>query len=219
MADKSEFHTPVLETPRLRLRPINGRDADAMYRYYGDWDVMKYQPVKTPNPYELQDAIDDIYDAQRRMSRRTSHVWTLTARNDPKGKLMGVMEYYLDNAANNRAFWLGKPFQGKGLMTEAAMAMNDFAFNQCNEPFLCFISAEENKASNQLKIRSGAVVTSTFQDEFHGGQMSCLAWKLTPEAWAEHRPSILFSTLAKAAATPRPNRGESHPAAKAELVV
>ena len=42
--------TPVLETPRLILRPIRESDWVALDRGFNDWEVVKYLDAKVPWP-------------------------------------------------------------------------------------------------------------------------------------------------------------------------
>lgn len=56
----------------------------------------------------------------------------------------------------NRGFWLGKPFWGKGYMTEAVAPVMDYAFNNFGFEKLVFANAVGNLKSRRVKEKTGA---------------------------------------------------------------
>ena len=55
-----------------------------------------------------------------------------------------------------RGFWLDPAFQGRGLMTEAADRVTDYAFRHLGWPCLWLSNAQENLASRRIKEKQGA---------------------------------------------------------------
>ena len=75
-----------------------------------------------------------------------------------KGNLGGVITYdYFDwsNRATLIGFWLGEPFQGKGLMTKACSALVNVAFQEMNLNRVEIGCASENARCRAIPERLG----------------------------------------------------------------
>ena len=99
----------VLDTDRLRLRPLQAADAAAIATGIGEWEVAKWLPV-LPWPYGLADAEGFIGDA----------VSDGALVIEIAGQVAGVVHI---GAGNELGYWLARAFHGRGYMTEAASAL------------------------------------------------------------------------------------------------
>lgn len=99
---------PVLWTPRLELRPLTDQDADALARGVGNYDVSRWLAV-VPYPYDADDARRFI----QRVHAQDKPFWGI---HNAHG-LIGVVS--LDDEL---AYWVARPFWGKGYGFEAAHA-------------------------------------------------------------------------------------------------
>ena len=73
-------------------------------------------------------------------------------------------------------------------MTEAVVAVNDFAFDVLGLEHLLLNNAEQNQGSHRLKEKSGAVVIEIKENvPFISGSFRSVQWKLTHEAWHLNR--------------------------------
>jgi ribosomal-protein-alanine N-acetyltransferase len=118
---------PVLETPRLLLRPLALADAADVQRLAGVWEVAD-TTLSIPHPYEdgLAEAwIGTLADLYR---RREQVVFAITAR--PSGHLLGTIGLVLRRAYDRAelGYWIGKPFWGRGYATEAAVEVLHYGF-------------------------------------------------------------------------------------------
>ncbi len=110
----------MIRTPRLLLRRLSDRDAEPLYALFNDWEVLRWLSTP-PWPYTLDDA--RVFVAERLQDARTFAV-TLD------GALIGCVDArtftpaYIEAAppGPNLGYWLGRPFWGRGYMTEAARA-------------------------------------------------------------------------------------------------
>ncbi len=96
-----------LLTRRLKLRPLENRDAGAITRLIGDWDVIRWLTMP-PYPYKRADAEWFIGDQCSRGALAL----------DFGEVFVGVV-----HLGSGLGYWLGKPYWGQGLMTEAAEAV------------------------------------------------------------------------------------------------
>lgn len=77
-----------------------------------------------------------------------------------KGQIVGISGYNLLDWTNKIAYigyWLGKQYQGNGIMTRVAKALTDYAFNELNINKVEIRAAVENKNSRNIPERLGFV--------------------------------------------------------------
>lgn len=77
-----------------------------------------------------------------------------------KGEIVGVASFNSINWSNKTAYigyWLGEEYQGKGIMTKAAKALTNYAFNHLNLNKVEIRAAVENKKSRSVPERLGFV--------------------------------------------------------------
>ena len=90
------------------------------------------QTLNIPYPYRMEDAdwwVNHVASAAAHAGRTVN--WAI---REPGGKLIGGIGFHgLVAGRDHRAelgYWLAKPWWGKGLMTEAAIAATAFAFRE-----------------------------------------------------------------------------------------
>src|SRR6185369_1593627 len=73
--------TPVLETPRLILRPIAERDVEPTQRRFPKWEIVKHlHSPQTPWPYPADGAATNMADVLAKMARGEKSVWAITLK-------------------------------------------------------------------------------------------------------------------------------------------
>jgi ribosomal-protein-alanine N-acetyltransferase len=139
---------PSLETQRLLLRPLRLEDADQVQILFPHWEIVKYLNNKVPWPYPADGARTFYQDvALPAMARGDQWNWSIFLASDPQ-QLIGSIG--LVRGEDNRGFWLGLPWHGRGLMTEAADAVTDFWFDVLKFPVLRVPKAIANAASRRV---------------------------------------------------------------------
>ena len=100
--------------------------------------------------------------------------------------MIGVIS--LRRAENhNREFWLGLPWQGQRLMSEACDAVTDYWFDVLKFPVLRVAKAIANEASRRMSARQGMRIVSTEEREFVSGRLPAEVWEITAEGWHARR--------------------------------
>lgn len=126
------------------------------------------------------------------MAREERYVWAIVEKAAADDLLVGVIDLFPMNPDDNRGFWLGLPYQGKGYMTEAVAAVNDFAFDVVGLPRLILNNAEPNLGSHRLKEKAGATIIEINDGErYVGGVFRQIRWTLTREQWHGNRDRFL----------------------------
>jgi RimJ/RimL family protein N-acetyltransferase len=117
----------ALETPRLRLRCAEPRDAEALAGMMSE--AVSRRLASWPVPYTPLMALDRIAGVRMAAAERRSLPLVIERRSD--GAVLGWISISRapgDGSTALITYWLGEGFQGQGLMREAAPAALAEAF-------------------------------------------------------------------------------------------
>lgn len=113
---------PLVETPRLRLRCAEPRDADALAGMMSE--TVSRRLASWPVPYTRQMALDRIAGVRMAAAQRRSLPLVMERRED--GAVVGWISVSRAPGHEGTAlltYWLGEAFHGHGYMREAAPAV------------------------------------------------------------------------------------------------
>jgi len=139
---------------KVSIRPLQESDAELLSQYANNRKVWDNLRDYIPNPYNLEDA--------------QSHI-TATQAKDPKtdfailfeGAFVGLIGFNMkDDVYRHSAeigYWLGDPFWGKGIVTEAVKQTVDHAFNVVKVKRLYSSVFESNPASCRVLEKAGFI--------------------------------------------------------------
>jgi ribosomal-protein-alanine N-acetyltransferase len=175
-----------LHTARLLLRPLQLADASQTQLLFPHWEIVKHLNAVVPWPYPADGALTFYRDAALpAIERGDEWHWTLRRKESPKHHI-GVISLHKD-AADNRGFWLGLPWQGQGLMTEAVIAVNNFWFDVLGFKTMRAPKAVENLASRRISEKTGMHIVATEERNFVSGRFPCEIWEITADEWRKAR--------------------------------
>ena len=178
--------TPVLETARLWLRPLELADADQIQQIFPQWEIVRYLTAAVPWPYPPDGALafcrDHVLPA---VARGETWAWTLRLKSEPD-RVAGFIQLMIQ-ANNNRGFWIDPRCQGRGLMTEACDAVTDYWFNTLNFPVLRAPKAVANVASRRISEKQGMRLVAVEESDYVSGRLPAEVWEITREEWQARR--------------------------------
>ena len=175
--------TPVLETARLILRPLEARDTEAIQRIFPQWDVVRHLLAKVPWPYPPDGAATNMADCLERRAKGEQLFWAITLKGGDD-VLRGRIDLRPDDGSREmRGFWLDPELQGRGLMTEAAEAVTAYAFETLHWPEIWVTNAASNLGSHRIKEKQGFELMEVVDGEFVSGPDRREVWRLTRERW------------------------------------
>jgi len=181
--------TPLLETKRLVLRPLRLEDIPAVQRHFAHWEMVRHLVAKVPWPYPDDGAETNVRECLEKRDRGEHFYWALTLR-DGDDELIGRIDLRPDAGVGAmRGFWLAQEHWGGGLMTEAADAVNAYAFEVLDWPFIDVTTNVANLASQRIKEKQGFALVEMGVGQYVEGVRQKAFWRLTQEAWrrrAEH---------------------------------
>ena len=176
--------TPVIETARLILRPLEARDTAAIQRIFPQWELVKHLHATVPWPYPADGAATNMDQCLESMAKGEKFYWAITLKGGDD-ELRGRMDLWAFDPArrDSRGFWLDPDLWGQGLMTEAAEAVTAYAFETLEYPWLYLTNATANRASARVKEKQGAALAYVEPHDFVAGPGERQVWLLTREAW------------------------------------
>ncbi|HVF11058.1 MAG TPA: GNAT family N-acetyltransferase [Abditibacteriaceae bacterium] len=145
---------PVLETARLRLRPIRRDDAGAMFEYASDPLVTQYLQWRT------HESLEDTHDYITALLDRQEHPdlapWGIEHRQD--GRLIGSCDFHnwnLEHARAELGYVLAREYWRQGYMTEAVRAVVACGFDTMSLNRIEALCRLPNVASARVLEKAG----------------------------------------------------------------
>ena len=149
---------------------------------------------RVPWPYPDDGAIRFIEICQGEMARGEKHHWSIRL----KGGLdepIGCINLWPDDGESRdmRGFWLDPAFQRRGLMTEAADRVTDYAFRDLDWPHLWISNDARNHPSARVKERQGARLVGFEPFRSVSGEGRRMVWLIEREAYLKARATAKTS--------------------------
>lgn len=179
----------TLQTRRLLLRPLELDDAPQAQALFPHWEIVRFLQKIVPWPYPSDGAYTWCREfALPAMARGEEWHWTLRLKSSP-GSMIGCITLRTKDSNNNRGFWLGLPWQGQGLMTEACEAVTGYWFDVLNFPVLRAPKAVPNIASRRISEKTGMRMVAIEEADYVSGRFPTEIWEITAEEWRARKRS------------------------------
>lgn len=146
-----------LETKRLILRPPKMSDWKDTVEGIGEYDVCKWL-FKTPYPYTKKDAENFIKKKIKKWKEKVKNDYLFLIELKSEKKVIGAIGIHnvdLQSQVGETGSWINKKYWRNGYITEAKIAVNDFAFNKLKLRRLFSPVYSDNKASNATQLKMG----------------------------------------------------------------
>ena len=171
----------MIETPRLLLRPMRAEDTDDLLRIFADPRVMAAFGVAPFDRAQMERWV------QRNLDHQVEHGYGLfSVILKESGLLVGDCGLEIMEVAGTPAAELGYDFRSdhwnRGLATEAATAVRDYAFSTLALPRLVSLIRQGNHASRRVAEKVGLRLTETIQRGDHPYWLYTLTREDTPGA-------------------------------------
>ncbi|MGC1480016.1 MAG: GNAT family N-acetyltransferase [Chthoniobacterales bacterium] len=117
---------PTLTTRRIQLTPFAQDDARLVQRYAGDPEIAR-TTLNVPHPYPSGAAEEWIASHLPQYLDQRNVVFAIRSVT---GEFYGAigLDLDLENRVGELGYWIGRPFWGRGICTEAAQEVIDYAF-------------------------------------------------------------------------------------------
>jgi [ribosomal protein S5]-alanine N-acetyltransferase len=145
---------PIIVTNRLMLRKVTTKDANDMFTYLSDKDVMKHMGLE---PFQtINDVYDEIDWYQTINLEGTGMRWGITLKDS--GKVIGSCGFLNMKTKHHRAevgFELSKDHWGKGIASESLEAVVKYGFQHLQLERIEALIEPDNLHSQKLVERQG----------------------------------------------------------------
>jgi RimJ/RimL family protein N-acetyltransferase len=171
---------PTLMTRHFVLRPAQLGDAQAIARYLNDFEVAG-NLARVPFPYHLSDA--RAWLRTRRPGLPVEE--TNFAIELPDQGFAGQVGFHHGPHGPIIGYWLGRPFWGRGIMSEAVAASLDWFFGASPADAIYSGVFHFNAASLAIQHKLGFTQTgrSTLLCLARGAEVAHIDTKLTRGVW------------------------------------
>jgi ribosomal-protein-alanine N-acetyltransferase len=118
----------VLETPRLRLRPLELSDASAIQKAAGAREIADTM-ISLPHPYPAGEA--ERFIIRQQSEREAGRSVTISIEQKPEGWFCGLIELRdidCEHLQAELSFWLAVDAWGQGYMSEVIYAVVRYGF-------------------------------------------------------------------------------------------
>lgn len=147
---------PVIEAPsgRFVLRPFRESDAPALAKHINSSHISD-RVSNVPHPYTLEHAKGWLERlTEEREQFHSAH--RIDFAVDIGGEAVGSIAFIdIDGHKAQMSSWIGREFQGKGIMSEALRLIVDFGFSVCGFTRIWAYTWENNPASQRILEKAG----------------------------------------------------------------
>jgi RimJ/RimL family protein N-acetyltransferase len=150
---------PTIQTRRLTLRTPMIDDASRIAVLCGDYAIAK-MTTRMPWPYSQNDADGFVARCQAQDRSRDA---TFAIELEGEG-VVGVLGFFTPSVGHLEVgYWIGRPYWGQGLATEAAQGALDWARNDWRKKLVIAGHFADNPASGQVLIKAGFLYTGVVE--------------------------------------------------------
>ncbi|MBN2572229.1 MAG: GNAT family N-acetyltransferase [Ignavibacteriales bacterium] len=129
------------------IRNFEDNDIHSLVKYANNINVAKNLRDAFPNPYKLEHAIQWIKIVKE--GNRSTH-FAVANEEELIGGIGLILQEDVHRLNAEIGYWLGEPFWGQGIMTEAVKIFTNFVFKEFNVIRLYARIYESNKSSARV---------------------------------------------------------------------
>lgn len=141
-----------LKLKQCMIRRWHPSDAGYLARYANNRNVWRNLRDAFPHPYTLSDARDFIRFAS--FGHPPTH-FAIEVEGTAAGSIGLVLKSDIYRKTAEIGYWLGEPFWGRGITTEAVTALTNYAFTQFDLVRIYAGVFEWNTASQRVLEKAG----------------------------------------------------------------
>lgn len=143
-----------VEFPQGSIRDWRSRDSEPLARLADNANVARHLRDRFPHPYTRRHAEEWI---RQSFLDEPKCSFALTVAGALAGGIGLVLNEDVHRASAEIGYWLGEPYWGRGIMTEAVTIFTDYAFGAYVLVRLYALVLEHNLASARVLEKAGYV--------------------------------------------------------------
>lgn len=178
----------ILQTERLRIRQFREEDFDAYFAMESNDEVMRYISGRGRSLPESRDRFNRYLSDY--IQDLGFGAWAVCLADNPQPIGTGCLNYIDDTTIRQIGYKFSPAFHGKGLATELAMALIQYAFECCRLAEVSAVCDPENGASEKVMQKAG--MTYIGRGHFFGAE--CLHYRIDSKNWFQKNQQSLSFT-------------------------
>lgn len=149
-----------LKTKRLLLRPLGMQDVESVHEYASDLENTKYM-MYLPNT-TLEETIDFLQNVEKEWKKQQPDFYEFAIIYEEKQ--IGTVSLYMENnfETGELGWILNKKYWNKGIITEAAVMLIEFAKKERNLTHFIAHCDTENTGSYRVMEKLGMKRTASY---------------------------------------------------------
>ena len=154
---------PVLETPRLLLRPVEAKDQQKVFEGFSNPEITKHMEI-TYATFEATAEQMEWYANNRQNG--SGYAWVATLKEEPES-FLGMLSMYNVTPKHKRAeigYWLFPQHWNKGYTAEGFEAIIGFASSQLDLHRIAAEVEPHNYGSRKVLQKLGFMQEATLRD-------------------------------------------------------
>lgn len=182
---------PQLTMLRLLFRAFAEADIPDLIKLAGNYEVAR-NTLNIPHPYTEADARHWLHLTQQARAQNTGFSFALKLR--ATGEFIGGIGLTLESRFDRAevGYWLGQPYWGRGLATEALAAVLRFGFEALLLNKIYATHHADNLASGRVMqkngmLKEGELVQHIKRDGYYHDLWQ---YRLTSQEYAQHGVSV-----------------------------
>jgi ribosomal-protein-alanine N-acetyltransferase len=180
---------PRIRTSHLLLRAFALADVPRLVTLAGNYEVAK-NTLNIPHPYSEEDARRWVQLTQENYEQQTGYAFAieLLSSSEFVGGIGLNIERRFDRA--EAGYWLGQPYWGQGLASEALAAVLHFGFEELRLNKIYATHIAENPASGRVMLKNGMVKEGAQHTKRDGRYYDLWQYRLTRSEYAARATNV-----------------------------
>src|SRR5438093_6062132 len=145
----------LLRLAKCDVRSWETSDVDSIARHANNHNVWINLRDAFPHPYSKQNARDFIRAVRQRAPETT---FAIAVDGEAVGSAGFVLHPDVERVSAEIGYWLGEPFWGRGIVTDALVALTEFAIATHGLTRVYAIPFASNQASCRVLEKAGYVL-------------------------------------------------------------
>jgi RimJ/RimL family protein N-acetyltransferase len=156
---------PKVHSSRLELRKVELSDIPSLIKYANNKKIAD-QIFNISYPYQEEDAVFRINFVWQGFKNKERYVFAITYKEQQE--LIGEIGLHLDKANDSAQFgyWIGEPFWGQRIATEATAVILKFGFEVLNLNKIYATHYPENPASGKVMQNNQMIKEAELKEQY-----------------------------------------------------
>lgn len=149
---------PNLYTRRLHLRKLSFKDIPYVKKYANNKTISD-NILNIKLPYSIEDTISWMNSSLEGFKNKSRYSFAISFKNSSNNEFIGVISLVVnkEHCLAQMAYWIGEPFWGKGITTEATEEVVKFGFEVLRLNKIYATCFEKNEISAKILRKCGMV--------------------------------------------------------------